>query len=85
MKRIYKYPIPVEDLITINMPNGAKILTVQMQNSEPCIWALVDIDEHKINKYFRLYGTGMEVPEGLKYIGTFQMLNGGLVFHLFEV
>jgi hypothetical protein len=85
MKRIYKYPIPVNDQITLELPKGSEILTIQMQKSEPFIWVLVDIDQLKEERYFYLYGTGMKVKPGLKYIGTFQMLNGGLVFHLFEV
>jgi len=84
MKRIFKYPIPVNDRITIEMPKGSVILTVQMQKSEPQLWALVDIDSPKIERYFYLFGTGMEVREGLVYCGSFQMLGGDLVFHLFE-
>lgn len=84
MKRIYKYQIPVNDLAAIEMPEGAIILTIQMQKSEPFLWALIDPDAKKSGRYFYLFGTGMEVREGLKYIGSFQMLSGDLVFHLFE-
>jgi hypothetical protein len=83
--RIYKYPISVNDEIVIKMPKDAKVLTVQMQKSEPCIWALVDPDKEEIERRFYLYGTGMTVTHSESYIGTFQMLNGGLVFHLFEL
>ena len=84
MKKIYKYPIPVNDEITISMPKDAVILTVQMQKAEPFIWALVDVDKEMIDVKFRLFGTGMSVYPCLNYVGTFQMLNGGLVFHLFR-
>lgn len=84
MKRIYKYAIPVQDQITLELPLSAEILTIQMQKSEPQMWVLCNPDAIKIERYFYLYGTGMEVREGLRYRGTFQMLNGGLVFHLFE-
>jgi hypothetical protein len=84
MKRIYKYPVPIDDRFVIQMPLGAFIMTVQMQKSEPQIWALVDPDRSLTNRVFYLYGTGMEVNPELIYIGTFQMLGGSLVYHLFE-
>jgi len=83
--KIYKYPIPVNDEIVIKMPMSAKVLTVQMQKSEPYIWALVNPDEEMVERRFYLYGTGMTITHSESYIGTFQMLNGGLVFHLFEL
>ncbi len=96
---IYKYPFPVTDHITIMMPAGAKILTVQTQQhgndsmnkdgEQGCIWALVAPDAIPGPREFRLVGTGHpidpEEAEYLDYIGTFQMLEGKLVFHLFEI
>jgi len=84
MQRIYKYPIPVQDEVVIELPKGSEILTIQMQKAEPCMWVLCNPEAIKVRRFFYLYGTGMEVKEGLNYLGTFQMLNGGLVFHLFE-
>lgn len=83
--KIYKYSIPVDDEIVIKMPKDAKVLTVQMQKSEPCIWILCDPNNEIVERRFYLYGTGMTVSHSETYIGTFQMLNGGLVFHLFEL
>ena len=85
MKRIYKYPVPVDDKFVLELPLGSMVLTVQMQKSEPQIWVLCNPDAIKVKRYFYVYGTGMEVSEkALNYIGTFQMLAGGLIFHLFE-
>lgn len=47
MKKIYKYRIEVTDDQNIEMPVGAKILTVQTQNGVPCIWAMVDPNAEK--------------------------------------
>lgn len=85
MKRIYKYPITVDDKITLSLPLGAKILTVQMQKTCPCLWVMVDPDLPKVERRFCLYGTGMEVKDNPFYIGSFQMLGGDLIFHLFEL
>ena len=89
MRIIYKYPIIIHDHISIEMPQGAKVLTVQMQRGIPCIWATVDPDNEPATKYFRLAGTGHPITERtsqlLKYIGSFQMEEETLIFHLFEI
>lgn len=85
MKRIFKYEIEVKDQITLLMPKNAEIISIQVQRWKPYLWALIDVDETKTERYFYLFGTGMEVKDGLKYIGSFQMYDGDLVFHLFEV
>jgi len=89
MKRIYKYPFPiqVESDFVIHMPVGAKILTVQLQNGDPYIWAIVDPAAEICARSFLLFGTGNPLPTditALPYIGTFQLRSGSFVFHLFE-
>jgi hypothetical protein len=87
-KVIWKYPLEVRDSNVIKMPEGAKILCVQTQNNIPCIWAIVDAEESLENRFFRIVGTGQflqkEYLDYKEYIGTFQLDNGLLVFHLFE-
>ena len=71
--------------ITLEMPQGAKILAVQTQRNEPQMWALVDTGQFKVSRTFRVYPTGVEFDvAGLAYIGTFQVQDGTLVFHVFE-
>jgi hypothetical protein len=83
MKKIWKWSLTPETLI--DMPEGAQILTVQDQNGQPALWALVDPDARREARTFKTYGTGHPVPDNPgKYIGTFQHMNGMLVFHVFE-
>ena len=90
MKTIYKYPIPTDGLVEIEMPIDSQILTVQIQNGNPFIWALVDTDKPKELKTFCLFPTGCEMEMFNKmdrfYIGTFQLNDGAYnyVLHLFE-
>lgn len=85
MKTIYKYPVPLTDDFTLDLPKGAKVLTVQMQHGEPQLWVLVDPENYTVKRSFRLVGTGHSVPTvGIWYINTFQLDNGSVVFHLFE-
>lgn len=89
MLTIFKYPVPIEDHFTLELPKDAKILTVQTQRSAPHLWAMVDSETEKEVRYFRLSGTGHPMGEDylriINYIGTFQIENGVLVFHLFEI
>lgn len=84
--RIYKYSLPVQDEVMLELPVNADILTVQMQAGKPCIWAMVDPSSKSEWRYFRIFGTGHEMKDSdcLLYIGTFQMLDGSLVFDAFE-
>jgi hypothetical protein len=86
---IYKYTIPVEDYFSLDLPAGAKILTVQAQRDEPQIWALVDSGQQSnVRHNFRVAGTGHNITEdgdGLNYIGTFQLFRGDFIGHLFEI
>lgn len=85
--RIYKYRLELRDVQSMLMPEGAEVLSVQVQNGSPCMWAKVDtITEERTWRQFVIYGTGhptFDFPS--KFIGTFQMDNGSLVFHVFEL
>lgn len=88
-KTIWKFPLKSEDYQRIKMPFGAEILSVQTQNETPCIWALVNPQENEIEeRRFELFGTGHFIQcdddKNRKFIGTFQLGGGALVFHLFE-
>lgn len=82
MKRIYKYALDLTDRQTVNMPGAAKLLTVQMQNGVPCLWALVEPVEPDAPRMIQIFGTGHDASDAGTYIATFQ--TGPLVFHVFE-
>jgi len=83
MKTIWKWTLNPET--TIDMPCGAELLAVQVQHGEPCLWALVSPSSAKCRRTFRVYGTGHDMPdEPGQHVGTFQLLDGAMVFHVFE-
>ena len=87
MKTIYKYPLQVDDVQMVRMPQGATILDVQVQHGQPCVWALVDPARPLQDRVFCMFGTGHEVPTEdvvLVHLSTIQLSGGGLVFHVFE-
>lgn len=85
MNTVYKYPIPIEDEFDLELPEGAKILKVELQGQHPNIWALVNSENTNQKRSFRFAGTGHSLPDkNLNYIGSIHPHNGALVFHLFE-
>ena len=87
MITIYKYEVRIADEFVIEMPKGARILTVQTQGGAPFLWALVENTASMTMRTFALRGTGHQ-SDGLAlapFVGTFQLHNGALVFHLFDL
>jgi hypothetical protein len=87
METIWKYEILTEDKQIISMPIGAEILTVQIQHGMPVLWAKVNPLMKHVDKTIIIFGTGHPITqtEGLKYIGTYQLLNGNFIGHVFEL
>ena len=85
MKAIWKYPFEVVDIISLMLPKDAIILSVQTQKGIPCIWALVETTAETDAVHFYCYGTGHE-HESIDgdFIGTFQLMEGDFVGHLFK-
>lgn len=84
-KTIWKFPLEISDTIRLDMPLGAEVLSVQMQDGTPTLWALVEPAMPLTAYSFRVFGTGHPVPNGAGldvFVGTLQM--GPLVFHMFK-
>lgn len=83
---IHKYPIEVTDYATITMPTRSRLLSVQVRNGVPCVWALVDPTAELVERRLRVFGTGhpVDVGGGCPFVGTFQLHGGALVFHVFD-
>jgi hypothetical protein len=83
MKRIYKYPLEITGVQPVDMPAGAKLLSVANQNGTLCLWAMVDTDAPNDRRVIVICGTGHAMDDaGLIFIGT--VLMGPLVWHVFE-
>lgn len=85
MITVYKYPFEIADQVTIDLPKGARILKVETQGGQPCLWALVDTDQKRVPKNFLIFGTGHQMDRGMLMVGehvaTFQQ--GPFVWHMF--
>ncbi len=86
MKTIWKMQLALKDNQVIALPKGSTILTVQIQRGTPCLWALVDPTKLQEKRHIRIAGTGHPIieKEASRYIGTVQMLESDLIWHVFE-
>ncbi len=81
---VYKYSLRIDDEQMVLLPEQARILAVQVQNGRPCLWALVDTALPAEPRKILIRGTGHDAAGVGRYISTFQMQGGALVFHAFE-
>jgi hypothetical protein len=81
-KQIWKYSL--ENVI--EMPKGAEILTVDIQNGQMFnaqMWVKVDTENEMEKRMFEVIGTGQNFDDtNRRYIGTYQ--DGPFVWHVFE-
>lgn len=85
MYEIWKFPFKTSTEVTIAMPSGAEVLSLQVQGGMPCLWALVEPERPTTPHRFRIYGTGKQMekaPDGV-FIGTYQ--HPGQVCHVWDV
>lgn len=86
---ILKYKIQVVDSFVLQMPKDAIPLSVQAQRGEPVMWAMMDsLYDEPISREFSVVSTGElfgSMMGRYQYIGTFQLLDGAFVGHLFEI
>lgn len=95
-RAVWKYPLGNWEtgMYSAEMPFGAEVLDLQTQDGMPTMWALVNPDAVKEQRHFIIVGTGHIYAspshsgaalssEG--FVGTFQQMDGALVFHVFEV
>jgi len=84
--QIWKHPLKIEQMQTIQIPQGATVLCVQAQNGLPCVWFKCDPDNDLMPRRILTFVTGEEC-EGKgagHYIGTYQLGGGSFVAHVFE-
>ncbi|HEX8657228.1 MAG TPA: hypothetical protein VF690_06830 [Hymenobacter sp.] len=86
MLTIYKYILQLTPTQQVTLPEGAQILSVQEQQGEVCLWALVNTEKPPHGVAIQMVGTGGQVNQSLlesQFLGTVQYAATGLVFHFF--
>lgn len=83
MVTVYKYRLEWSPVQIVKLP-FKRVLTIQIQDGTPCLWALVNTDAPDIPLTVRMTGTGTD--DGcdfgrMEYISTTQF--GAFVLHWF--
>jgi len=84
---MWKFSVPIANVFELEMPEGAIPLSCGVQKGQAVIWAAVDTTTEKKERHlFYLRGTGEDLPNltATRFMGTFQMLGGDLIYHLFD-
>lgn len=81
---IWKFDLQVESEQIIRLPKDADILSVQIQNGAPRIWAIVNTVNPVVDRHVYMFGTGhpFDKPDA-NYVGTIQEAQGALIWHVF--
>lgn len=83
--KIFKYPLEILDERYVLMPDGAEIISAQVQHGTLCLWAIVEDGRQKSRRLIEIFGTGHAIPNAdRRFIGTVQMAGVALVWHVFE-
>lgn len=89
---IWRYPLQIKTgQQEIVMPEGAELLTVQIQDRVPVLWALIDSFGAKTTRIFEVHQTGDALlgitnnKRDYRYISSFQCEKTKAAHHIFEV
>lgn len=92
MTTVWKYELKMAEEQSIEMPDGAKILSAQMQAGQLMLWALVDTEHAKAGRMIGILGTGQPAAHWMnwpnaRFISTVQITGSisVLVLHVFEL
>ena len=76
---------PLNDFVDLALPAGAEVLFVGVQYERPMLWARVQMGAPLKTRRFRVAGTGHILADDVgRYLGSFILRDGVLVFHVFE-
>lgn len=85
---IYKYELRFLGDFNLEIPIGARVISIQNQHNKPIMWVLCDPKAEIESRKFRVILTGEKRKssdlEG-QFIGTFQLYEGDFVGHVFEL
>lgn len=82
--KIWKAVLEPRNVQAVQMPRGAKILSVQAQSNRAILWYLCDSEAPMEDRTIVRVVTGDAPPEGVLFIGTVQLDGGNFVVHIFE-
>lgn len=86
-RTIWKFPLLITPLQTVRLSCGSQLLTVDVQDGIPCLWAIVETDAPERDVAIRCRTTGETFDDHGSYshhLGTALLRNGEWVYHFFS-
>jgi len=88
MMTIWKFPLKGMHLQTIDMPKGAKIISVAVQRTTICLWVEVNPNEDALcARNIEIISTGQIVKDHAierHFLGTILIDQDNYIFHVYE-
>ncbi len=88
MRAVWKFDLDQE---VFNVPPGSKIIHIEEQHGNLCMWMEVDAvcaAGQFVQRIFRVYGTGqtLDTPAGMRieHVGSAVCHGGSFVWHVYE-
>ena len=88
-RTIWKFDLHLEGVAPVLMPRGAVLLSIGVQHrggiDVPVVWAHCDALAPVMRRVLAVRLTGGVAPEAGGYVGTFQLVDGVFVGHVFDL
>lgn len=82
MRTVHKYVLDATEN-PVPTYEGARFVHVANQREQITVWAEVNTLERECMTTLHVVGTGGEVPNGTRHVGTAVMAGGDFVFHVY--
>lgn len=82
MRTVHKFPVPITDSFTLDIPKSHKVVHLGLQDGEPFMWIEVDTDTDARGFVFHVEGTGHRVAPHTDYVGS--LIMPPFVWHVYE-
>lgn len=84
MKTVWKFPLQVTKLTVVEAPADApvRLAALDPASGAPAVWLEVDTEAPRVERRFRIHGTGHEVDEDEQHVGS--MADRSFVWHVYE-
>lgn len=85
MKLIYKYLVPIIENSKIEVPVGAEIISIEIDNNELYVHTVIDVLQNRRTMYnFKIISNNQHFESlfGYKFLGTVKIRSGTL--HIFK-
>lgn len=83
MAQLWKFDVaPSAGPQVIKAPGLGKAVFFAMQGGQPRVWMKVKPDHPEVERQIQVVGTGHDIPNNWRYVGSLQ--DGPYVWHLFQ-